>query len=44
MLVDGKISDGILYNNITSLLTEVLSSAKTVLYLDRIDQFDTFSR
>lgn len=44
LLVDGQIADGVLYNNITSLLTQVLSSAKTVLYLDRVSQFDSFSR
>ncbi len=44
LFIDGTISDGVLYNTITSLLTQLLSSAKTVLYLDSVSQLDNISR
>ena len=44
LFVSSSIVDGVLYNNVTSLLTSLLSAAKTVLYYDTISQFDSFSR
>jgi len=39
-----KIHAGVAYNNVTSLLTQVLSSAKSFLYFGTTDQFDSMSR
>lgn len=39
-----QIKNGALYNNVTSLLTQMLSSAKTFLYFDSTSQFDDISR
>ncbi len=38
------INDGVSYNNITSMLTSILSAAKSFLYFDTISQFDQISR
>ncbi len=39
-----ELNNGTLYNNVTSLLTKMLSAAKSFLYFDRIDQFDEIER
>gem|GEM_PF-5835990 len=39
-----RIKDGALYNNVTSLLTQMLSAAKSFLYFDSTDQFGEISR
>lgn len=45
LLVDpSNIEDGAVYNNVTSLLTSMLSAAKSFLYFDSIDQFNEISR
>ena len=46
LLSQWTIADGVLYNNVSSLLVSTLSAAKTFLYFNRIDQFsaDYFSR
>lgn len=45
-LLDAKkisFPDGVLYSDVISLLTKMLSSAKTFLYVDTINQFDEVS-
>lgn len=45
LLVPSSIlNPGVSYNNVTSLLTQVLSSAKSFLSLGTTDQFDTITR
>ncbi len=39
-----SIADGVLYSNITSLLTKILASAKTLLYYDTLSSFDEITR
>lgn len=39
-----RIKDGATYNNVTSLLTQVLSAAKSFLYFDATDQFGVITR
>jgi len=39
-----EITDGVLYNNVTSLLLRILSAAKSVLYFNSVNQFTEFSR
>lgn len=38
------VKDGVTYNNVTSLLTQVLSSAKTFLFFGSTGQFDEITR
>lgn len=44
LLTRWSIKDGVSYNNITSLLTQILSAAKSFLYFGSTDQFTTISR
>lgn len=44
LLVGGSINDGVSYNNITSLLTQILSAAKSFLYFGSMDQFNVITR
>jgi hypothetical protein len=39
-----ELNNGTLYNNVTSLLTKMLSAAKGFLYFDRVEQFDEIER
>lgn len=39
-----SLQEGVTYNNITSLLTRMLSAMKSFLYYDSTSQFDEFSR
>lgn len=44
LLVDGIINPDASYDNVLSLVTQVLSSAKTILYFDTVSQFDDLER
>ncbi len=44
LLTAWSIKEGVSYNNITSLLTQTLSAAKSFLYFGSTDQFTTISR
>ena len=44
LLLNWSATDGVLYNNVTSLLLRTLSAAKSVLYFDSVSQFTEFSR
>lgn len=44
LLTGWRINAGVSYNNITSLLTQMLSAAKSFLYFGSTDQFNSISR
>lgn len=44
LLKEWSVNDGALYNDVTSLLTQVLSAAKSFLYFGSIDQFTAITR
>ena len=44
LLTEWSVNDGAMYNNVTSLLTQTLTAAKSFLYFGSIDQFSSITK